>query len=510
MRKLVTAASTVLLLLGTLALEADADPEDRADQTHDGQPPTQPTFVGPEAVNVTRLAGVPKEGTTNSDLAFWKDLAIAANYGGFRIFDISLPQSPRLLSDFACYGPQNDVSVYQIQGRLYLWQSVDRALTSSTCSATPNPTPIVQDAGDANASRARYGFEGIRMFDITDPANPRFLTSIATACGSHTHTLVPDKDNQKLFLYVSSYPLGSGITPTVDRVAANERQCLLPHQKISVVEVPFSAPTNLSVREVALSADTTDAPGRGFKACHDIQAVLSDDLAIGACGGDVQVWDIADRGNPTTTDEARHTHFRNPQWDFMHNAMATYDGKVFAFVDETGGGGGAECDGSASDDGFMYLYPAVRPGDPPSSEVGRYMIPRAQGAQICVSHNGQIIPVTDGRYLASLAYYQGGTSIVDFTDPAAPREVGYIDTSNSDAWSSYWYNGYVFHNGGLHRRTATGATPCNDTDEVATNDCSNPGFEVYALTDVDGSRLRTRAWHHLNPQTQEGFQQTGR
>lgn len=510
MRKLVTGTAAILLSLGTLALEAGADPEDHADQTHDGQPPTQPAFVGPESVNVTRLAGVPKEGTTNSDLAFWKNLAIAANYGGFRIFDISRPQSPRLLSDFACYGPQNDVSVYQIRGRLYLWQSVDRALTSSTCSATPNPTPIIQDAGDGNASRARYGFEGIRMFDITDPANPRFLTSIATACGSHTHTLVPDKADQKLFLYVSSYPLGSGITPTVDRLATNERQCLLPHQKISVVDVPFSAPTNLSVREVELSADTTDAPGRGFKACHDIQAVLSDDLAIGACGGDVQVWDIADRGNPTTTDEARHTHFSNPQWDFMHNAMATYDGKVFAFVDETGGGGGAECDGSASDDGFMYLYPAVRPGDPPSSEVGRYMIPRAQGSQICVSHNGQIIPVTDGRYLASLAYYQGGTSIVDFTDPAAPREVGYIDTPNSDAWSSYWYNGYVFHNGGLHRRTATGGTPCNDTDAVATNHCSNPGFEVYAVTDVDGSRLRTRRWHHLNPQTQERFQETGR
>lgn len=510
MRKFVVSLMTCLFLLGSLTLQAGADPEEQGDLTHDGQPPTQPPFVGPEAVNVAKVAGIPKEGTTNSDMAFWKDLAIAGNYNGFRIFDISRPASPRLLSDFPCYGPQNDVSVYQIRGRLYLWQSVDRALTSSACSADPNPTPLVTDTAGGGATRARYGFEGIRMFDITDPTRPRHLASVPTACGSHTHTLVPDKSSQKLYLYVSSYPLGSGITPTIDRVAANDRQCLLPHKKISIVDVPFSSPTNMTVREVPLSDDSAEAPGRGFQACHDIQAVLGEDLAIGSCGGDVQVWDIADRGNPTTADESKHTHFHNPQWDFMHNAMATYDGKVFAFVDETGGGGGAECDGSASDDGFMYLYPAVRPGDPPSSEIGRYTIPRPQGTQICVTHNGQIIPVTDGRYLASLAYYQGGTSIVDFTNPAAPQEVGYIDTPNADAWSSYWYNGYVFHNGGLHRRTATGVSPCNDSAADPANRCSNPGFEVYAVTDVDGKQLKTRQWHHLNPQTQEGFQGTGR
>lgn len=487
----------VLLVAGVPAAYADPD-EPHDDETHDGQPPTQPPYDGPIAMNVVNEFSSPKNGTVNSDLAFWGNLAVAGNYDGFRIFDISNPTSPQLLSDFACRGPQNDVSVYQIRGRLYLFQSIDRAQTSPHCAASQD-TPIVTDTDGARAS---YGFEGIRMFDITNPAAPVFLTAAQTACGSHTHTLVPDPARQRLHLYVSSYPLGSGITPTNQR--HNPRPCVAPHSKISIVDVPFANPTQLTVREVPLSSDTAFAPRRNppFKACHDIQAVLYLDLAVGSCGGDVQIWDISDRANPATTDESKHTHFHNPQWDFMHNAMVTWDGEVMAVVDETGGGGGAECDGSASDDGFMYLYDVVEPGDPAGPEIGRYIIPRAQGTQICVTHNGQIIPVDDGRYLASLASYQGGTSIVDFTDPGAPREIGYIDTENSDAWSSYWYNGYVFANSGLGRRSADGSSPCGGT----TSTCSNPGFEVYSVIDEDGAPLKARRWHHLNPQTQEESQ----
>lgn len=342
--------------------------------------------------------------------------------------------------------------------------------------------------------RAGFGFEGVRMFDVTNPRQPQFLRAFATDCGSHTHTLVPDKSKQRLFLYVSSYPLGSGITAQPDRGQSNS--CTLPHQKISIIEVPFKRPAAGTVREKALSSDTTE--NRGFKACHDIQAILRDDIAIGSCAGDVQLWDISDRGNPTSADGERHTHVparmdgSDRGFDFVHTAIATYDGKLMAVTDETGGGGTAECDADKSDDGFLYFYTLPEPGEPVEYK-GRYMIPRPQGNETCVTHNGQMIPVTDGRYLASVAYYQGGTTIVDFTDPANPREIAYTDAANSDTWSAYWYNGFVFANGGLHR----------DGRE-------NPGFEVYRVFDEDGRPLRTRTWHHLNPQTQEGFQGTGR
>jgi len=162
-----------------------------------------------------------------------------------------------------------------------------------------------------------------------------------------------------------------------------------------------------------------------------------------------------------------------------------------AVTDETGGGGTAECDGAATNDGFLYFYTLPKPGEPVTYK-GRYVIPRPQGEQVCVTHNGQMIPVTDGRYLASVAYYQGGTTVVDFSDPANPREIAYTDSATSDTWSAYWYNGFIFANGGLHRRGV------------------NPGFEVYSVTDENGQPFKTGRFGHLNPQTQDGFKGGGR
>ena len=176
----------------------------------------------------------------------------------------------------------------------------------------------------------------------------------------------------------------------------------------------------------------------------------------------------------------------------------TWDGETVAISDESGGGGEARCDGPQSMRGFTYFYPLVRPGADAPELQGRYMIPRPQSTQICVSHNGITLPTTDGRHLMVQAFYQGGTSFYDFTDPANAREIGFADPETSigltDAWSSYWYNGAVYVNGGLNRRNSPGQTD------------GNRGLEAYRLRDEDGSRVQTRRWRYLNPQTQEEFQ----
>ena len=485
---------------------AGADPTLPGEIGHDHGEGAVPTFLAsPDGFKNMATLAQNNEGvkdTTNSDLAFWGDLSVAGNYDGFRLLDISKPAQPNLLSNFKCRGPQNDVSLYEVRGRMLLFQSIDRAQTAGDCSS--KDTPLVYDSDGTpvapaptprrpdDPARAAYGFEGIRMFDVTDPRQPLFMKAFPTDCGSHTHTLVPDKAGEKLFLYVSSYPLGSGITAKPDQKKKNA--CAVPHKKISIVEIPFDDPTSGKVREKALSSDTV--VNRGFQACHDIQAVLDRDVAIGSCAGDVQVWDISDRGNPSSADGELHTHVparmdgSGRGFDFVHTAMATYDGKLMAVTDEKGGGGTAECDGSATDDGFLYFYSLPKPGKPVTYK-GRYVIPRPQGEQVCVTHNGQMIPVTDGRYLASVAYYQGGTTVVDFSDPANPREIAYTDSANSDTWSAYWYNGFIFANGGLHRRG------------------ENPGFEVYSVTDEDGQPFETGSFGHLNPQTQDGFKDAG-
>jgi hypothetical protein len=164
-------------------------------------------------------------------------------------------------------------------------------------------------------------------------------------------------------------------------------------------------------------------------------------------------------------------------------------------MDEVGGGSEARCFGPYSTDGYYYFYDVVRPGSPEPPLRSRYTIPRQQGeGQECVSHNGTSIPVRN-RYLASIAYYQGGVSVVDYTDVDNPREVAFADVSDatgtSDEWSSYWFNGRIYSNSGLGREGAT----------------ANRGLDVWRPSGrLARQTARAKRWAYSNPQTQEAWQ----
>jgi hypothetical protein len=442
--------------------------------------------VAPGSQGMKLVGNSDKDGTTNSDLAFYGNLAFAGNYDGFRILDIRSPR-PRVIVDYACRGPQNDVSVYEIRGRLYLFQSIDTAQSAEDCSSVDNPL------WPTDNTKRTPGFEGIRQFDVTNPAKPRFVNAYQTACGSHTHTLVPGEES--LHIYISSYPLGTGITPR-DYEGPLPR-CELPHRKISIIDIEHSDPENGSVREKELSTDT--AMNRGFQACHDIQVHMPKEVAVASCAGDTQLWSIENPANPTSDDGEPHTHITSPsaadQFEFMHSAFIAWDGKTFGTMDETGGGVEPHCNGDASKDGFYYFYKMVRPGQPAPELEARYTIPRAQSPEICVSHNGNPIPLSDGRDVSVISYYQGGNTVIDWSDLDNIREVAWSDladaTGLADSWSTYWYNGRVYVNGGLNRRGET----------------ENRGVDVFTLR---SKSLRSKErWEYSNPQTQEGFQMPG-
>ena len=450
-----------------------------------------PTAAKPAAGGTggLRLVGnSDKDGTTNSDLAFWGNYAYAGNYGGFRILDVSA-DTPAQVVDHACNGPQNDVSVHEMGGKRFLFQSVDTAQTAEDCSSANAP---ILNGG-------RVGYEGVRVFDVTNPASPVFVDMVQTACGSHTHSIIPD--GEQAYIYVASYPLGSNITPPGSTPPnADYRSCEVPHKKISIIKVSAPGGTFKSeLKEQLLSDDT--AFNRGFQACHDVQFFMATKTALASCAGDAQLWDISDPWNPTSNVDGKHTHIYSPsatdQFEFIHSGVVSWDGKTFAIMDETGGGVEAHCFGDASKDGFYYFYDMVKPGDPAPSLKGRYTIPRNQASEICVSHNASVIPIK-GRKLMSVSYYQGGVSVVDFTDPSNIREVGFADHADvndaiglSDEWSSYWYNGRVFSNSGLGRRGGN----------------ANRGVDVYRLTGALGQLTAgAKRWSHSNPQTQEAWQ----
>jgi hypothetical protein len=425
-----------------------------------------------------------KDGTVNSDLAFNGKLVYAGNYSGFRILDASAAQ-PTTVVDFACNGPQNDVSFHKMGGKTFLFQSIDTAQTAEDCSSAN--APIVDGS--------RVGYEGVRVFDVTNPAQPQFIDMIQTACGSHTHTLIPD--GKRAYIYVSSYPLaGSSITPSTG--PGDFRPCQKPHKKISIIEV--SAPGGnfeFRLKEQPLADDTPSQNGfDSFQACHDIQILGKKDIALGSCAAGGQLWDVSDPWNPTTDKPGRYTLINSPgggdQFEFIHSGIFSWDGKTFAMMDETGGGGTANCFGDATTDGFYYFYKLVKPGKPAPKLEARYSIPRPQGQEVCVSHNASVIPVKH-RNLMTASYYQGGVTVVDFSDLDDVHEVAFADledpTGQADEWSSYWYNGRIFSNGGLNRRA------------------SNRGVDVFAPA---GSLARaTRGaerWSRSNPQTQEAWQ----
>lgn len=355
---------------------------------------------------------------THSDLAFWGNIMVAGNYDGFRVVDTDTEQ---LLTYFPCRGPQNDVSLFGHEGHLYLFLSNDTPQSNGDTVCSANRT------SDRGASEPACSpdpvhacFEGIRIFNLDNPAQPQLVKAVYTDCGSHTHTLVPDTANNRVLLYISSYSSGAG------------PRCVAPYGKISIVSVPLD---NVQGADV-VAQPLVDAPPYAWgSGCHDITVFLPIHRAAASCQTQGQIWDITDPANPDTLHPLHR--FSDGTVNFWHSAEFTWDGQYVTFNDEGTGG----C--SQSGNGKIRTY---RVSDGQLMSI--FMIPRPQGSY-CSVHNGMYIPVA-GRYLLVAAWYGGGTSVVDLTNPASPHEVAYYDATGnpaaSDAWSSYWYNGKIYTN----------------------------------------------------------------
>lgn len=376
--------------------------------------------------NVKLVENVPKrsplDDAFNSDIAFWGDYAFQGNYDGFTIWDISRPRSPQVVSQVLCPGGQGDISVTPDGSLLFF--SVDYARSSDSCGSEP------ASSGDASS------WEGMRIFDISNLLSPDYVGAVATDCGSHTNTLVPDKAGEAVYLYVSSYG------PS-DRFP----NCQPPHDSISIIEVPLEDPGAASV--VAEPVLFPDGGAPGTSGCHDITVYPQRDIAAGACMGNGVLMDISDPVAPQVIDRVS-----DPNFAFWHSATFSNHGTKVVFTDELGGGGAATCNEEVGPErGADAVFDIAGAGG--SRELlfrSYFKIPRNQAdTENCVAHNGSLIPVK-GRDVMVQAWYQGGVSVFDFTDSSNPREIGHFDRGPlSDefltvggSWSAYYYNGYIY------------------------------------------------------------------
>ena len=405
-------------------------------------------------------------GVTNSDLAFTGKYAIQGNYNGFMVWDVTNPKRPQMVKSYLCPASQSDVSVY----KNLLFVSAEGLTGRTDCGMQGVPDTV-------SSVRMR----GIRVFDVTDMANPKYVGSVQTCRGSHTHTVVEDpKDKENVYIYVSGsagvrspneLPGCSALSPDDDPNSSLFR--------IEVIRVPLARPQDARlvnsarifeglkaaprhadpVDSAALAARAARAAqpggggannrGQGMRGggptqCHDITVYPAVGLAGGACGGYGLLLDISDVTNPVRIDAASDSNFA-----FWHSATFSNDGTKILFTDEWGGGRAPRC----------------RPTDKPEWGADAiftienrklkfhsyYKIPAPQTAlENCVAHNGSLIPIP-GREVMVQGWYQGGISVFDWTNPAKPFEIAYHDRGPSDStkvgaggsWSVYWYNGAI-------------------------------------------------------------------
>jgi hypothetical protein len=388
------------------------------------------TALAPDEVghssNITHLSNTPHSGpliATGTDMAFQDDKAFVGNYNGFVIYDIANAAAPKVVSQVSCPGAQNDVSVH---GNL-LFLSTDSSRSDDSCSSAAQPATM------------KESWEGIKVFDISDPANPRYIKSVETSCGSHTHTILPSKDNKHLYVYVSSFSPNAAFP-----------DCQPPHDSISIIDVPVEDPTSAHVANVPnLFPDGGDpgAPGRvETTGCHDITVYPQKNLAAGACMGDGIIMDISDPVHPKVIDRVTD----DVNFSFWHSATFNQDATKVVFTDELGGGVAATCNEMTGPnrgaDGIYDLSPSHQ-----LTFRSYFKIPRHQfDSENCVAHNGSLIPV-EGRDLMVQSWYMGGVSFWDFTDSSRPMELGYFERGpagpqgdGGGTWSAYYYNGHVY------------------------------------------------------------------
>ena len=384
----------------------------------------------------------------NTDMAFRDDLLVAGNYHGFNMYKINGDGVPDLISSIVCPGGQGDVSIVDN----LLIMSVEQIRSRIDCGSNGV-------GSDANPDR----FRGIRIFDISDLTNPKQVGAVQTCRGSHTHSVVsgPTKDG-KIIVYNSgtaSVRDEEEMEECIGNVPGDQRTALF---RIDVIEIPISDPSKSKiVSSPAVFADPETGALGGLwiggdhgddtqetnrtDQCNDITVFPSLSIAAGACSGNGILFDISDPYNPTRLDVVTDTGFA-----YWHSATFNNEGTKVIFTDEWGGGGRARCRAwDPLDWGANAIYDIV---DNKLEFRSHYKIPAPQlETENCVAHNGSIIPIPEKDIFVQ-AWYQGGISVMDFTDSLNPIEIAYFDRGPIDKdilitggyWSAYYYDGYIY------------------------------------------------------------------
>ena len=385
---------------------------------------------------------------SNTDMAFGNDLLVAGSYHGFNIYQLEENGFPNLMTSVVCPGGQGDVS---IAGNLLVMSVQDMRGRLDCGLEGVDPEP--------NEER----FRGIRIFDISDPKLPIQVGAVQTCRGSHTHSIVEGpNDDGKIIVYnsgTSSVRDQEEMEECFKDIPGDDRTALF---RIDVIEIPIDdpsksriidSPTVFADQQTGVLAGLWRGGDHGDETqetyitdqCHDITVFPSASLAAGACSGNGILFDIRDPNKPKRIHDVTDKGFA-----YWHSATFNNDGTKVLFTDEWGGGGMPRCRAwDPLDWGANAIYDIV---DDRLEFRSHFKMPAPQKeTENCVAHNGAIIPVP-GRDIFIQAWYQGGISVIDFTDSSKPIEIAYFDRGpiledeliTGGYWSVYYYEGTIY------------------------------------------------------------------
>ena len=451
----------------------------------------------------------PFVGQTNSDLAFTGNYVIQGNYDGIQIWDISTPTSPQSVVTYRCPASQSDVSVHGnllfvsgegLGGRLDCGdQGVDEAVSHDrlrgirifditdvtapeyvanvqTCRGSHTHTVLEHPADDENVyiyvsgssavrpaeelagcsglppeedpNTALFRIEVIRV-PLADPASAEIVSSpriFEDLTAPPTHGLAPaDIEEIEEARARGAFVMEVRGQPRVmrDRQVTDLLEQIVERRG---GEGPPTAADSATLRQMIpqLEAQIPPRGDTGPTQCHDITVYPAIGLAGGACGGYGMLIDIRDPGNPVRLSAVADSNF-----SYWHSATFNNDGTAVMFTDEWGGGGSPKCRESDPMEWGANAVFTIEDGDMVFQSY--YKMPAPQTTlENCVAHNGSLIPIP-GRDIMIQGWYQGGISLIDWTDPANPVEIAFFDRGPVDAnvmrsggsWSVYWYNGLI-------------------------------------------------------------------
>jgi hypothetical protein len=360
--------------------------------------------------NFQIVANVPMDGGSGevaaSDIELRGNYAFVGSYGeGMVVVDVSDPTHPKRVGKFDCPGGQNDIQLSP-DGR-YVAMAIDT--TNNTCHPKD---------------------EGTSILDVSDPTHPFEVGWIGNKIltrGSHNDTL------DWPYLYVDQYSTA--------------------YSKLEIFD--------LSTPSVPRKVGVVDYGGED--SVHDLIVDHRPDGKTFAYAASIGFTDVIDTTDPSKP--ILRERVQDPTVTISHQAEPNFDRTLLLVTDEWNGGAaytgacggtparvtppvGAPGAGDPTNIGALHIYKLAANGNIAGSngveEAGGFNIPyqaNSEPSAGCTIHVFWQAPDEDRMVTA---WYGRGTRVLDYSDPANVKQLGYFIPTGSDTWAAKPHNGYIF------------------------------------------------------------------